>query len=184
MDPIHLVLAKNLKALRTKRKLSLDKVAEMTGVSKAMLGQIERGESSPTIQTVWKIASGLRVSFTSLVHQQQPDTVVVTRNDVRQFQSNEGKYRVYPYFPFEEGRRFEMYSVEIDPGLHVHSDPHSPETEEFLVVFEGELTVRIDGRDYPLQTSDSIRFKSDKEHEYFNTGNCLTRASVVISYPD
>ncbi len=60
-----LVLAENLKTLRANRKLSLDKVAELTGVSKTMLSQIERGESNPTIHTVWKIANGLKISFTA-----------------------------------------------------------------------------------------------------------------------
>ncbi len=54
---------KNLNNVRKKRQLSLDKVAELTSVSKAMLGQIERGESTPTVNVLWKIATGLKVSF-------------------------------------------------------------------------------------------------------------------------
>ena len=42
-----------------------------------MIGQIERGESSPTLTTIWKIANGLKVSFTSLINNPQPDTKVV-----------------------------------------------------------------------------------------------------------
>jgi Predicted transcriptional regulators len=61
------LIAQNLKRLREERKLSLDRVAELTGVSKSMLGQIERGDSSPTVATVWKIANGLKVSFTTLM---------------------------------------------------------------------------------------------------------------------
>ena len=48
-----------LKKVRFDRGLTLDNVAEMTGVSKTMLGQIERGESSPTVATLWKLAGGL-----------------------------------------------------------------------------------------------------------------------------
>lgn len=83
MKPIHLILAHNLKSLREQRKLSLDKVAELTGISKTMLGQIERGESSPSITTVWKIANGLKLSFTSLIHEPYSNTVVVSRDDVQ-----------------------------------------------------------------------------------------------------
>src|SRR6476659_6616138 len=60
-------IARTLKALRQERGWSLDKTAEETGVSKAMLGQIEREESSPTIATLWKIASGFNVSFSSFI---------------------------------------------------------------------------------------------------------------------
>ena len=58
MENFNIVFAKNLKRIREDRKLSLDKVADLTGVSKSMLGQIERGDSNPTITTVWKIANG------------------------------------------------------------------------------------------------------------------------------
>ena len=51
MDNLNLIIANNLKRIRDERKLSLDKVADLTGVSKSMLGQIERGESNPTIST-------------------------------------------------------------------------------------------------------------------------------------
>lgn len=58
-------IGKHLKNIRQNRELSLDEAAEMTGVSKPMLGQIERGQSSPTITTLWKIATGLKVPLSS-----------------------------------------------------------------------------------------------------------------------
>ena len=60
-------LATTLKALRQARGWSLSKLAEETGVSKAMLGQIERNESSPTVSTLWKIATGLNVPFSAFI---------------------------------------------------------------------------------------------------------------------
>ena len=55
------IIAENLKRLRTERGLSLGRLAELSGVSKVMLSQVEKGESSPTINTLWKIATGLQV---------------------------------------------------------------------------------------------------------------------------
>ncbi|MGG1661542.1 helix-turn-helix domain-containing protein [Brevibacillus sp. NRS-1366] len=184
MENINFVLAENLKNLRASKKLSLDKVAEMTGVSKTMLGQIERGESNPTINTVWKIANGLKISFTSLINHPQPDTIVITQNDIQSLQEDNGRYRVYPYFPFEEGRRFEVYTVEIDTGGYLSADPHGPGTEEFITVFEGELTIRIHDGEYTIKSGDSIRFKADRNHVYHNSGTTLTRISMVIYYPN
>lgn len=66
-------IALTLKKLRQERGWSLDKAAEKTGVSKAMLGQIERQESSPTIATLWKIASGFQTSFSSFLEELQTD---------------------------------------------------------------------------------------------------------------
>lgn len=60
-------LAATLKSLRQQRGWSLSRLAEETGVSKAMLGQIERNESSPTVATLWKIATGLNVPFSAFI---------------------------------------------------------------------------------------------------------------------
>ena len=60
-------IAENLRAMRESRGLSFEQLSDLTGVSKSMLRQIENGKSSPTISTIWKIANGLRVSFTSLL---------------------------------------------------------------------------------------------------------------------
>ena len=53
------IIAVNLKRLRAERGFSLGKLSELSGVSKVMLSQIEKGESNPTINTLWKIAGGL-----------------------------------------------------------------------------------------------------------------------------
>ena len=76
MDAMSSMIAANLKRIRKEKKLSLDNAAEMTGVSKSMLGQIERGESSPTVATLWKIATGLHISFTALLEGQAMETKI------------------------------------------------------------------------------------------------------------
>ncbi|WP_066253899.1 helix-turn-helix domain-containing protein [Neobacillus drentensis] len=184
MEEINLIIAKNLKAFRERKKLSLEKVAEITGVSKTMIGQIERGESSPTITTIWKIANGLKISFTSLINNPQPDTKVILKNDVQTLFEDNGKYRLYPFFPFEEDRRFEVYSVEIEVGGFLSSESHREGTEEFLTVFEGELTVQVNNIEYTVKNGDSIRFMADRPHTYYNSGGTLSRLSMVIYYPN
>ena len=63
MEPIEETIANNLVHLRKKRGLSLDKVAELTGVSKAMLAQIEKGKSNPTVTTLGKLPMGCKYLF-------------------------------------------------------------------------------------------------------------------------
>ena len=93
---MNLVIAANLKALRAAKQLSLGEAAERTGVSKSMLGQIERGESSPTISTLWKIATGLQVSFTSLMEQPEPQTQLIREADMQPLTGDEGRFLLYP----------------------------------------------------------------------------------------
>lgn len=182
MDNLNLIVANNFKAIREAKKISLDKVAEMTGVSKSMLGQIERGESNPTMTTMWKIANGLKIPFTSLITTPKPDTAIVKKDEVEPYTEDKGKFRNFPIFPYEEGRRFDGYMVEIEKGGYWSSDPHGEGTEEFITVFAGELTVRVDDEEYTIGTYDSIRFRADKPHAYHNSGEKMTRLSMVIYY--
>lgn len=174
----------NLKRIREEKKLSLDKAAQMTGVSKSMLGQIERGESNPTITTVWKIANGLKISFTSLLSQPESDTLIVSKEDVEPLVEDNGKYKAYPIFPYEDGRRFEVYKIEIEKGGYLSAEPHGQETYEFITVFDGEITIRVEDEEYTVKKGDSIRFRSDKPHAYHNSGEEVTRVNMVIYYPE
>ena len=159
LENIGHIVAENLKRLREERKLSLDAVAKCSGVSKSMLGQIERGVTNPTISTLWKIANGLKISFTSLMMRPETDVEVVPRSAITPFVETDGKYRNYPVFPFDSSRGFEMYAIELDPG------------------------VLLDGERWGIADGDSIRFKADRKHAYANEGNTLCRLSMVICYP-
>ncbi|WP_155591432.1 helix-turn-helix domain-containing protein [Lysinibacillus cavernae] len=183
MEEIHLVFARNLKAIREKEKLSLEKVSQLSGVSKTMIGQIERGESSPTLTTIWKIANGLKVSFSELIHEPQPETEVIFGEDIQFLTEDHGKYIVYPHFPFQKDRRFEIYRIEIEQGGTLNAEAHREGTEEYLTVFDGELIIRIQDRDYRLSSGDAIRFKADRPHTYINPCDTVTRLSMTIYYP-
>ncbi len=148
-----------------------------------MLGQIERGESSPTISVVWKIASGLKLSFTSLVDSHQAEINKVTKSSITPLIEDGSRYRLYPFFPFEEGRSFEIYQIEIDKGGSISADPHSDGVEEFIMVFQGELTIDVNDQKYKISAGDSIRFRADKKHGYFNQGETMVRLNMVINYP-
>jgi transcriptional regulator with XRE-family HTH domain len=182
MPDLTLVVAENLKKIREEKKLSLDRMSELTGVSKSMLGQIERAESSPTITTIWKIANGLKIPFTTLLSTPQKNLVLNRRTEVTPLIEDKGRYRVYPYFPSENGRSFETYEVEIEKGGHLTAEPHQENTQEFLIIFQGELTLTVDEDEILLHEGDSIRFRADKPHSYHNQGNCITKLAMTIQY--
>lgn len=182
MDYLNSVISENLKRFREERKLSLDNVAKLSGVSKSMLGQIERGEVNPTVSTVWKISNGLKISFTQLMSRPEVDIELVDREEIQLLSEDNGRFRNYPVFPFDSTRRFEMYSLEIDGGGNLSAEAHPQGTQEFITVFSGELTIQVNGEDYSVAAGNSIRFKADAPHTYKNNGDTLCMLSMVIYY--
>ena len=178
------IISTNLKKLRSEKKLSLDKVAKMTGVSKSMLGQIERGEANPTVTTVWKIANGLKVSFTALMKRSQSDIEIINKTDLSPLLEDDGKFRNYPIFPFDEQRRFEIYTIEIDSGGYLNAEAHPQGTQEFITIFSGELTIKVKEEEYLISDGGSIHFSADAPHAYYNSGKDIIRFSMVIYYPE
>ncbi|MFF2091363.1 helix-turn-helix domain-containing protein [Paenibacillus sp. NPDC058174] len=183
MHPINISISKNVLRIRKDRKLSLDQAAELTGVSKAMLGQIERGETNPTITTLWKIANGLRVSFSSLLKDQSTPVTLIAKENVEALSENEGKYRVYPLFPFDPKKQFEIYALEIDPQCSHESEPHHEGVEEYLSVSEGTLELLIEDELFVVNEDSTIHFQADKPHTYRNSGNTTVKCMLTIHYP-
>ncbi|MEG0261219.1 MAG: cupin domain-containing protein, partial [Lysinibacillus sp.] len=76
-----------------------------------------------------------------------------------------------------------IYMIEIDKEGTLSSDAHREGTEEFITVFDGEITIRVSDGHYTLKSGDSIRFKADRPHAYANLGDTLARLSMTIYYP-
>ncbi|OPJ59398.1 helix-turn-helix domain-containing protein [Clostridium oryzae] len=180
MEDLNLLISANIKKIREEKKLSLDKLSELTGISKSMLGQIESGKSSPTVTTVSKIAYGLKIQVNTLISTPKPDTVIIDKKKIDPLIEDNGKYRLYPFSTYENGRCFELYTLEIDEGGYLSTDGHLAGTEELLSVFQGEITIKIENKEYVLKNDTSIRFKADKPHSYYNSGSVLLKASLIV----
>jgi transcriptional regulator with XRE-family HTH domain len=176
------MIGQKLKEVRTGRNLSLDKLAQLTSVSKPMLGQIERGESNPTVSTLWKIASGLGVSFTTFIEEEEPAIKLVTKQEVEPIPEESGLFQVRPLYPMERGKSFEVFSVALMPGCHYKSEPHSKGIEELILVQEGSMWLVLGELEYELQKDQSLRFSADYPHEYHNDKGYLCEMTMIIYY--
>lgn len=177
------VIAENLKRLRTERGLSLGQLAELSQVSKVLLSQIEKGDTNPTINTLWKIANGLKVPYTALLDQREQDTQVIKKEDSAIQVTEEGHYRIYGYYPTTPHRNFELFQIELDEGCRYTSIGHSEKSEEYIMVLEGELTLETGGHTYTLTANDCIRFTASAKHMYCNSGRGVLKAAVTNFYP-
>jgi len=177
------VVGQNLRRLRNKRGLSLEKLAKASGVSRAMLGQIELGQSAPTINVLWKIARALDVTFSALITSRGGGgTVVLRAADAKRLSSHDGGFVSRALFPFDEPRRVEFYELRLTAGGIEDADAHPPGTSENLVVTQGTVEIEAGGEIHRLDTGDSIVFEADLPHAYRNPGKTEAVMYLVMTY--
>ncbi|MBU9820801.1 helix-turn-helix transcriptional regulator [Rahnella sp. BCC 1045] len=177
-------IGSQLKAVRSERGWSLTQAAEKTGVSKAMLGQIERGESSPTVATLWKIASGLNVSFSEFLETPPEQSAALHRHGLlTTFNSDTSGMRVVPLFPYDTTLRMDMFVIDLEPGGCSESTPHEAGVIEHVIVIDGELTLTVDGVTRVLSAGEALRFAADCAHAYRNKSEHSVRFHDLIHYP-
>lgn len=182
---INQIIGLNLKKLRTEKNRSLGQLAEASGISKGMLSQIENGDTNPTINTIWKICAGLNVPYTSLLEPQvQPDTQVMTKKNTLVQISDEGTYRVYCYYTDTPSRNFELFQMELDEGAEYTSVGHSKKSDEYIMVLEGQLTLKIDEQILGLNADDATTFNANRKHIYKNTGRGTLKTSIINYYQE
>jgi transcriptional regulator with XRE-family HTH domain len=179
------VVGANLKRLRGQRSLSLERLAQLSGVSRAMLGQIELGQSAPTINVLWKISSALGVPFSALITARgTPGPHVLRAEQAKHLTSHDGTFSSRALFPFDEPRRVEFYELRIAPGGAERADAHNPGTTENLVVSRGAVEIEVAGRKELLRAGDAIVFEADVPHVYRSKDPGETILYLVMTYAD
>ncbi len=183
MEQISLKIGERLKEIRNTRQLTLDDVAELTGVSKPMLGQIERGQSSPTINILWKISTGLRIPLSFFCKQDEAQYTVAGLDERDMITEENGGMRAYSLFPFDPVRNVEAFYIEFDAGVEHSSLPHVAGVEEYVFLVQGTLKMVVGGKEVLLQEKQSIRFRADVSHGYYNVSDKSCAAYNLIFYP-
>ena len=181
-EDLNQIIAGNLRELRKDRGMTLDDVAEATGVSKSMLGQIERGDCGLSVATLWKITNGLKISFTALMTENRPRAQIVNNKALTPLTNGRPGFRLYPVFPTEPGRDFEILYIELDPDTESQSEPHEPGTEEYTLVYAGTLTLSVNGEVFQVPAGHSIRYNADCPHSYVNQGAEMVKLCMNIRY--
>jgi transcriptional regulator with XRE-family HTH domain len=179
------VVGANLRRLRTRRGLSLERLAQISGVSRAMLGQIELGQSAPTINVLWKIARALEVTFSALISARtQSGALVLRSSESKILTSKDRSFSSRALFPFDEPRRVEFYELRLAGGSVEDADAHPPGTTENLVVTAGSIEIDVAGDTHRLEAGDSILFEADTPHAYRNPGRVEAVMYLVMTYAE
>ncbi|WP_411347995.1 helix-turn-helix domain-containing protein [Paenibacillus sp. WLX2291] len=187
MEAIQHTVARNLVKLRKSRNLTLEQTSELTGVSKAMLAQIENQKSNPTVTTLWKIANGLQVSFTTFLKEEEQPIRKLNIKDLNLITDSDDKYLVYPFFAYHPEKKFEVYVVDLLPGCShpLETEPLKMHPgEEYLIMKEGTITVNLNGAQYEVSEGDALQFSGTIPHGYFNHSDEKASYFMVMYYPE
>ncbi|MFH1073521.1 MAG: XRE family transcriptional regulator [Candidatus Firestonebacteria bacterium] len=166
-------LGKNILTIRKDRKWSLDTLAKKSGVSKAMLSQVEQEKTNPTLATLWKIAHGLNVPLEELLGRNETagkKFEVCKVNDIP-ILYNDTKDCKFNILSTIDMQNVEIYMVELKKGGALISQKHYAGTEEILYVVKGTLEVTAGANKSQLKEGDVIRFQADVNHAIKNTSS-------------
>ncbi len=178
----NLNIGKRIKITRQNRNMTLDELAELTGVSKPMLGQIERGKSSPTVTTLWKIATGMKLPFSSFLQEQETEYTVVDLQEQDVLLEENGAMRVHTLFAFDPIRSCEVFYIEFESGCEHKSDKHNDGVEEYIFVVHGKLDMILNGTKITLAEKQAIRFEANIPHSYLNPYENVCSVYNLIFY--
>ncbi|MSP62830.1 MAG: XRE family transcriptional regulator [Myxococcales bacterium] len=176
----------NLRRVRLARAMSLDALARASGVSRAMLSQVELGHSTPTIKVLWKIARAFELPFSALLAggPAQDPTCLLRGDRARRLTSHDGRFSSRALFPPDRPRRVEFYELRLAPRGIEEAEPHPPGTTENLVVNRGTVEIRVDGVAHELGPGDALQFQADVPHAYRNAGPAEAVMYLVMSYAE
>jgi transcriptional regulator with XRE-family HTH domain len=164
-DAILSLLPARLKEARRAQGLSLDAVAKLSGVSRSMVSQIERAESSPTIATLWNLTRALQVDFAGLLEEAPATSIeVLVAAMVPSIENRGTGCTIRILSAPEDAGRNEVYELRFAAGGVLDSPPHRRGAREHLTVIEGKLIVTSNGASEKIAEGDTARYAADVSH--------------------
>jgi transcriptional regulator with XRE-family HTH domain len=176
-------LGGRVRGLRRERGLTLDLLAERSGVSRAMISKLERGEKNPTLVVAAKVAEGLGVRLSQLVGvEERREVVVVPRGRRMVVRDPETGFERQLLSPSFGGRGIEFIkNVVPEDSTSGEFPPHRRGVEEYVVVERGRLRAFLGGEDYLLEEGDALYFEADVSHRFDNAGTGECSYYLVIA---
>ncbi|MBS4201670.1 helix-turn-helix domain-containing protein [Bacillus sp. FJAT-49732] len=181
-DPKQVVLQLGaaLKKLRKEKRLSLEDLSEISGVSKLTLGNIERGETNPTIGMLWKVSKSLSIPLMALFSTENSVNVSRAGSGLR-IAGDGGNWIIEPIFQ-NANNEMEIYRAYLQPNSSYYPEKHHHNTTELATVMSGTITINVNNESYTLNEYDSISFAANGTHSYTNNTDNVVVLHILLKY--
>lgn len=183
VDQIDRDIGRRVHALRGAAGLSLEQLAERSGVSRAMLSRIERGESSPTAQLLNRVCAGLGVTLSALfAAAERTEAPLIRRSEQPVWRDPGSGYLRRAVSPMATGSAAEIVEVEFPAGGAVTFDSSRfAGADQFVWILEGAMEMTVDERTHRLDTGDCLHMRLDQAIRFRNPTGQTARYAVVIA---
>jgi transcriptional regulator with XRE-family HTH domain len=184
-------VGEKIKQIREMKKVSLDELAERSGMEISLIQKIEQDKNVPSLAPLIKIARALGVRLGTFLDDSDSYGPVVVRSGEHhkgvRFTSQTSEAREHLNFfslAFDKaGRNMEPFIVEIEPGTKSDYMLSSHEGEEFIYVLEGEVEINYGKETYQLSKGDSIYLDSIVLHNVHAGNNQPAKILAVVYAP-
>ncbi|WP_275787374.1 helix-turn-helix domain-containing protein [Pararhizobium gei] len=178
-----------LQAYRKALNLTLAELAAMSGVSRSMLSEIERGNANPTYGTLWHLTRALKIDLNSLVsgaseERGGPIIDLQPGNLTPTIRSADGSCTLQILSPASMVSLIEWYLLSFEADGELISDPHGSGTIEHLHCTKGEIVVRSAGNTMIVRAGETARYAADVSHSLTSVGNVGAGAFLVVASGD
>ena len=163
-------IGRQVRALRRQRNLSLRGLAELCDLSPTTISLIERGDSSPSVATLHRLATALGVPITSFFREPEAQVQVILTRAGERSHLGTGDFQMESLGSGLRGQAMELFAVTLPPGKDSGSGAIVHAGQEAVYCIEGEVEYQIDGRSYPLASGDALLFEAQLPHCWRNPG--------------
>jgi len=176
-------VGENIKRIRKTKKLSMERLALESGVSRSMLGQIERGEANPSVALVGKLAAALKVPAEVLLENDDFETLLLARElDNKPQRMDAGKVVLRSSFAYDDTTRVESCFLDLYISARYAPEPSVPGCVCHATVISGTVSLQAEDQSFQLLERDALRFAADRPYEFGNMTNSTARLLLVYQY--
>lgn len=180
-EAVSVNISERLRALREERDLSIRALGRISGLSANALSVIERGLSSPSVSTLYKIATALEIPVTAFFEETHPkqDVVLIKSSERNRIPLHRGLWEGLGGERYEG--LIEPFMVTLEAGTSSGRFQMTHSGHEFVFCIRGELQYQVEEDTYHLEAGDALLFSASLEHSWHNPGNTVTNALILLA---